>query len=528
MHPKPYLNIVSNTIAAFIFLFVIGPFASQSMLQSKADDTANSALNRLLYKPLHQSDIVVVLLNDEAHNHFDRKWPLPRKHWADAANTLACAGARAIFFDIYFHGGLEKTNTLNEASTGNLNDTKDNQLLQKLDNQLWDVSFSSSCEKLKLYQYPSYPIPVYLSSFYSVPVYFSSIGTGDWMPTESTHKLLNTWEPKGFSYPLAQPIDNTSDCITPAPYLHDVKLREHKINEGKQSPFCQTLATSKTWKNYSTDSRVLPLWTQAAPKNQALWDPSMSDLCTRINWVNSEIINALLAWGVWAVESVNELLRALGDTFDINAFQLIHPDQQSSHCPPFLTINLSQVIEYDRASWELLNSEDAGVRNRIVIMSHSLSGAPNLVPAPLHNPQQLPGAYLHATVLENLLTMGHKFDQIPSYSGLCVLVLAIVVFFVEEALKGSFGIFRNATWRHFLPAGRNAWLLGGLSTLCISAMWFRWFLHWPRGMVPWAAFQFTSSILLVRVFDEGKIYEWVEHLISKGRALFRLYFRHDQ
>ena len=163
---------ISNTIAASILLFYIGPFGSQSALQHKADETAGSVLNRLLYEPESQEQIAVVLLDDPAFGDFRNEWPLPRHYWAEAAQILACAGARAIFLDILFD--KEATN---------------HTPLKNADQWLWDKDkkdITSFCNKQKIGPAPDKYVPLYFA-FTDQPEY--------WLKEiESDHKLLIAWK----------------------------------------------------------------------------------------------------------------------------------------------------------------------------------------------------------------------------------------------------------------------------------------------------------------------------------------------
>ena len=194
--------------------------------------------------------------------------------------------------------------------------------------------------------------------------------------------------------------------------------------------------------------------------------------------------------------------------FHLGDLHLIkEPDLQSSQCPPFLTINLSQIIYYDKASFERLNTKEMGVRDRIVLVGQSFSGNYDFVSAPMHNSQQLPGVYLHATVLENLLTMNENYDQVGKYGWTLVLGLAVFFSFLEA--------FFTAPPRPWVPINDwRYWIPAALCIFLITSICFRWGLHWPLGMVPSEAFHFTFYLFIAKILHEGKIYEWVDRLFG--------------
>ena len=468
-----------------------------------ADETASSALNRLLYEPINQNKIAVVLLDDDAYEdpNFGGEWPLNRKHWEQAVQILACAGAKAIYIDILFGRlGLETTNQ-NQSL-----------ILANIDKQLWDEDKAKNkelfdyCKRLKLPQDPE----TNSSMKFRVPVYFAFIGEREsWFPKETSHKVVAQWEQNGFSYPLSilveeKPFDTPGLALAwnlrndlPSTQSDKAVLNiplwaqpAYKIamHLTDVPPFLP-LVFAKT-----AEARVIPSWSQKIPQYQSAWKNGLDAIC---HFEDYGTIKPIVGWGLWAWEKL----------------PWNSPYLQPAQCPPFLTINLSQIINYDKNVLEKLNNPHSGVKDRIVIVGQSYKGVENYTPAPMHQPQQLASAYLHATVVENLLTMGPKFDQIGPYDWLAVLGLAILFSFMEASLKER-GFFSHAC--------TYCWLFGAVIIFTLACLLFRG-LYWPYGLLPGASLAFTSSLVIIKVFDESKIYEWANLIMVHLLQLWKTY-----
>ncbi len=495
---------ISNTIAASILLFALGPFGSQSELQREADDTATSVLNRLYYEPKNQDKIAVVLLDDDARQDLQEKWPLPRRYWAEAAQILACAGAKAIFFDILFDR--------EESPPGPL---------YQMDQQLWEEKRDEEREKfcnIKKRAHGSGRHP-------SVPIYFAFTNQpGDWLPNiNEDHKLLIEWEPIGSSYPLAQFKKNTlyktASYELSAYGQHPEEMEEVTHPPSSQNAELRAQPPERVEKknlplsDEYVEKRVTPLWTQKVDTGQPKWKGL--GICPKHRTLDNGLdlpdfsSSVLQNWELtrWITDTLHmrDILiwsRGVMETLHIKA-----PYLMPAQCPPFLTINLSQLINPDSTFLEQLGKSTAGVRDRIVLVGQSFSGNYDYVPAPMHQPQQLPGVYLHATVLENLLTMKMKFDQIGKYDRIWVLLLVVTFSFLEALLTVP-----PRPWLSF--SNRKRWIPASLCVLFATIIYFRCRLHWPLGMVPGAALHFTFDLLLVKIIHHHMIYEWVDRLFG--------------
>lgn len=77
-------------------------------------------------------------------------------------------------------------------------------------------------------------------------------------------------------------------------------------------------------------------------------------------------------------------------------------------CNPVVTIHSAALMRSGAARNPLLHQV---LRDRAVMIGAGYSGSADLVVSPLHGP--IPGVFLHAVALENLLTLGRRFDAEP-------------------------------------------------------------------------------------------------------------------
>lgn len=444
-----------RSVAAGIVLFYFGPFANPPELLRLAHESGASAFSRL-YEPRHQEDIAVVLVQDADLRALQADWPVPYSRWSQLLRLLGCAQAKAVFFDL----------ALSRPEAFVQQDEPGTAALAQMDHRVNHGQLTpADCpgrttEQLK-----------------AVPVYYGHLSApGETLPglIPEARKLPISWVGSPQAYPLTPRVQGTGHlsvayrllkhyCATPGAPAHPAH------------PACLG-----DWAAGTLDQSLVPRWPTRVPPSQSGWREG-TEACVAHAPGNGR--EALLQW--------------LQSWFEDEP--TVYPQ-----CQPFLTLSLSQVLQdFDRDMADTL-------RGRTVLIGTRLSGAADLIPTPTHG--QLPGVYLHAVALENLLTMGERFDRIDAahISWLAVLFV-LAVSLVHPLLHRLSGPAQGDC-----TLARD--LLQGLPIFVLAAWALRTGALCPPGLVPSLAFMLTLGVLMGDLSAEGTVFGCINALFSKSPA----------
>lgn len=287
----------------------------------------------------------------------------------------------------------------------------------------------------------------------------------DWLPELDQHrKLPIKWTGAAGDYPL------TIGTQYAAAY------RLMKAYCEASAGASRLAGCSATFSEEHLRGHLLPRWSMRAPAYQALFS---EQTCPD--------------------ESDRSFLAAVGTYLRNMA------DAPATPCLPFLTIGASQLLtQADAQMFGLL-------RDRVVLVGVNLTGAGDQVETQTHG--QVPGVFLHATALENLLAMGARYDRIqarPVVTATIVFILLVssLHFLFDHLLSarqgrsGSTGVMVE----YVLP------MAGMLTVFASIALVMRQVLRFPPGLVPFAAFTMTLGLLLGELSQEGRVHQWIRRL----------------
>jgi CHASE2 domain-containing sensor protein len=306
-----------------------------------------------------------------------------------------------------------------------------------------------------------------------VPVYFASVGdSADWAPFASPdRKLAIEWEGTPRAYPMLS--TTTSEPRPTAAYaLAKAICGGGKGSSARDQSCADTLSLEKMPAN------VVPRWPGHIPTQQADWNYSI-DACRDATPVWWEVALALL-------------------------LPPLHRSMEPLACPPFLTVNFHDLQP---------NNIDAtfthAIKGRVVLFGQNILGMHDYVPAPLH--RQVPGVYLHAAVLENLMSLGHGVDRIELWPSIGFVATSVLVFY---ALASFAALWLGNMADHRLLLA----VLGAVATYAALMAGMRLVLNWPAGMIPEAALMILSVIYLGTLFPDELLYRSVMWFLHPSQS----------
>lgn len=326
-----------------------------------------------VYPANSQDEIAVVLVDDGDLTQMKKTWPLPYPYWAQALQRIACSGARIVFFDLLL-GDEDKFLS-----------TEDGLSLASLD--------------MRLARGPLTPTECggRSEATHALPVYYAfSKDPTKWLAglVSDDRKLPVTWAGVQADYPVTV-TDFGRSHASVAAELFRVRCMD------KNGP--QPLGCALPLSRDEQLQRMLPRWTQRIPIAQT----------------------AILDVTTCRVEVPNHFPAALLQFIR----QLFSGPQMAKGCKPFATVNLSRLLQ------DFDGSIAAVLKDRIVLVGADVTAASDVVNIPSYN--QLPGVYIHATALENLLSLGQNFDRIEedTVRAWAFLAILLTVFLVTIPKK---------------------------------------------------------------------------------------------
>jgi len=279
-----------------------------------------------------------------------------------------------------------------------------------------------------------------------IPVFFASAGPD--RPTlfgkiEGVGTAVVSWEGLGDEYPLVLRPDELvqwggerdepevgEELVSPALALYRVVCGGAGADAG---PHPGPLPQAGEGANRS----LLPLAGEGAPKGRmrAAFPCNLTTPTTPMT----------LQWGYWAPESTycvpdvdqptgpwHAALVELGKGLRSGRVPDIH-DAERRGCPYTLTVPAEHLRDRDVASV---------LRDRVVLVGTQIPGLNDFVLSPVH--QKVPGVYLHAMALDNLLTWGdgHLRRTDGMFLGSEFLAAALAAFLAALVLRYASGVWR--------------------------------------------------------------------------------------
>ena len=412
--PPSARRLLSSAVAVMLLFFGLGIVAG--MLDpfglSRATNQHSSSVAARVLAPYYgraestaQDRIAVVLITDDTLQERETSWPPRYSYHEEVLRRILRQGPRAVYYDIYVDAARDFDESLGEARD----------------------SFRAELEAARTQEHT--PVPV----FFGVPRPGVPLAFG---VSHQAHPLLAAWHGAGPDYPLVIPamqagignegrVSHSMEAAYPSVALALYRT----VCQGTQRGCAQDAATLR-----ATDKQQLAVrWGSTPPRHASSPD------CSTVS--RGPLLSSLqLAW--------SSLASGLRPNL---------PDSQRVRCPYTVTV-LEHELDDERIA--------ALLHDRVVLVGTQIQAMEDLTQSPVHG--ALPGVYLHAMALDNLMTWG---DQHPYRSASLGLVFALVVGAVVSVA---------AAWIFGYLAG--AWRGIALVALGMAATFF-------AVLVPWALFR---------------------------------------
>lgn len=387
--PKKYISIVSWTFIIWLIFGVFDPFGFDASADRQSYMVAERALSPFhdLFNPEIRDQITVVLLKEEDQEK-DEPWPPKYSRHGNIIASIIEQKPRAFFADITFQTNREDNESINNM-VFTIKDAMENN--------------------------PT--IPVFIGSFHQNDKTPKMIR--DLLPTAYV-----SWEGSPENYPLlgskSDIIDDKESAKINYPAFSifmELCKQDHSLN------VCGSDLKSGVIPDGAFDREMEVRWLSSTPPLLHKTVSAPEEL------VNKECHNYENKDDIILIKFINRLYTASRNLLIpvTNAINQALPAEYQENisklsCPPFITLSTEQATS-DR--WKEF------IENKIVFFGHHLFSSRDSHETPAHG--YMPGVYIHAMALENLLQYGSEYSKISDdYIGIFkisdVIELIIVIF----------------------------------------------------------------------------------------------------
>ena len=466
---KPFHYFSYAVIAALLVL--VDPFQWKQVTSNASQDLAQRSLIGPLYPTDHRGRTTVVLMNEATLEHLDATWPTPLGTHARLLRIIRDMGPRAVMVDFVFP------------------DERDDPTVAELRQEI--LAFEDE----------------------GIPLYFARAeGSGlDWIrPGLPEAKLVSIVEP------VSDGVSRTYDVCSRAP---DGKPGCACAAEGSQFTACPagTDATSPQSPVALTAAFQLFKELQGLPQGFSVQEPVPMDVIwsNRFNEVND----------TWMKKDSTEDLEDLCIDMVSGVWDWLNRALRGSErygfrqtCPYTTTLSARMLLRAPGHP-EL----EKHLRGKVVFYGADLAGLEDTVVPPTH--VKLPGVYLHAMALDNLLTFEGRYKKSAiSIDGIgvdskvlnvavAILLASIVVAFArnERVIKaqevtagnergGAYFRILWRRWKHWISF--NLVMLAAILFVCFVL--YVWFEISPKNWIGyWGLLAFLSGVARSRLVEGG-------------------------
>lgn len=402
-----------------LLLFIWDPF-NLSAQQSLNFDKWYAIATQFLHGNTNQDKLAVVLIDQAALDGFHHDWPLPYRTIAGIGDRIACAGAIGIFFDL----ALSRKYNLSEGA--------DDILTMTDSQQSWPVDCPDGSPT------PNRHIPVFFGRIPNIdtPLATAVSSSGRDFLIE-THSEYNTYAAGREEFNNSAPGD---DEVTPA--------------FGLFRWFCGKSAGQR-----NLDKSWCPTDTSPATAKEPIY----------LTW------NGNGAPGQTTIANGPDCQEHSTAPYT-DAFESFW-SPRGRRCAPILTLHATDLYR----DFDFIQKNNVDPRHflngRIVFVGVDLPGLKDEIRSPVYD--LLPGVFVHAVALDNLLTYGARYPTTPNprsvwvFAGLFFLLINLCI-----------NTFFAMNWKHSLKIGRAeinlAPLIGLMAVIlllfsfCVAISWLRW------------------------------------------------------
>jgi len=379
-----------------LFLVWWDPFQWNEASSNASQDLAYRVLIGPLYPTDQRDEITVVLFNEATLGYLDATWPVALGRHAEILRNIREMGPRAVMVDFIFP------------------DKRD------------DPSVTQLQDEILAYQGEG------------IPLYFARAeGTGlDWIRSDLSEAKLTS-----IANPISDGVSRTYDPCSRFSGDHPACACVAGPNDFKSCP-AETDAASTGSPVALTAAFELYRGEAGLPSRLNIYEPGTMDVVwsNRLNptndlWMRKQTAEGFENLCVDIASSFDDWLRRMASKSEKYSFR--------QTCPYSTTVSARMILSapQDAALRDL-------VHERYVFYGGDLAGLEDTVVPPTH--VKLPGVYLHAMALDNLLTFDgeYKYSSIPLFGGdigagnltyLIAGLLAVAVVFFRAKRAGRDG-----------------------------------------------------------------------------------------
>jgi CHASE2 domain-containing sensor protein len=424
-----------------LFAVLVDPFRWQETTDALSQDLTYRMLIGPLYPTDHQNDITVILFNEATLNHLGTTWPVPLGTHAEILKRIREMGPRAVMVDFIF---------------------PDERQDQTRDDLLNTIDQFKNPEKF-------------------VPLYFARAEGAN----------LNWIRPDLSNATLTSIVNGTEDGIS--------RTYEpcSKLSGGRSECACE--AESKNFQVCPADARpgtpdspvaltaAFQVYGHAAdlPDEFDLRDPKPMEVVwsNRVNKFNDDWMRKQTPWGM------EKLCLDIGSGFwDWLKRNLSGSEEDSLRqtCPYTTTIAAHDLLK-SKDDQKLHNELWVRLQRKFVFYGADLAGLEDSVLPATH--VKLPGVYLHAMALDNLLTFEGKYKR--SFATLfgtnfaaqhLTIFVAVLIAVIVVAFARSKAVIRA----HYITVGK------AMGWAYFRKLWRRWRY--------WIVFHAAAIVVVLTVF----------------------------
>jgi len=470
-----------------LFLVLVDPFRWQEITDTASQDLAYRMLIGPLYPTDHREDITVVLLNEATLNSLKATWPVAMKTHADILRTIRRMRPRAVMVDFVF------PDERNDLTLGDL--------------------------QTEIRNYKDKNIPLYFARAEGANIDWIRSGLSDATLTSIVNPLSDgvsrTYEP------CSRLSGGRSDCACEA----DGNTFQACPAEARPATPGSPVALTAAFELFGYPKGLKDGFDiRDAEPMEVVWS-------NRINEINDSWMRKRTPWGL------EDLCLDIGSGFWDWLTRIFSRSEQYSFrqtCPYTTTVPAHGL--FDAPNDPKLRE---ALSNKFVFYGADLTGLEDAVVPPTH--VKLPGVYLHAMALDNLLTFDGRYKRssvsmfgvnvrAQYVTAVVALVIALIVVAVArskrftKAQKIKSGKARGVAYFRVLWRRWGYWILFNLGSLAVILAVFYvlydQFRLSPKNWLGYWGLLFALSSIAKGRLVEGFLRRVVKHLVPSLRPIF--------
>lgn len=354
-------------VTGFLFTFLLEE-TNVFGLDKALSDYSESVIDRIaapFYESDAQKEIVVVLINDDTLTKQGTAWPPHYDWYSQLANRILKTEPKAVFFDIQFNNVRDDDKTLDKARA---------ELQDDLAKYKVPLIFAQGLDTSRVNVFKG------VSGVEFATVEWSGLG-------RSYPLLLSSKKPEESH--TEEPCNPSEGVASPALQLYRIACSDNAVGCKESAKLLADEALCKP---------IAPHWGRAVSKLMVTSKLMNLDECDLIDPVEKERYIGVFS-SLW------------------NMMRSGISDNTRQRCPYTVSLYAHDLVDFEKVH-DLL-------RGKIVIVGSAMPALHDLVTTPVHG--QIPGVYVHAMVLDNLMAYGRNYYSYASKNTVDYILIALAL-----------------------------------------------------------------------------------------------------